>query len=272
MITIARLTPRSLLLVLSLCLAAPLCLAEPVVRLASADQPALSVASTSATNVFHPISPGPVDGAIASATAYMLTNYHYLKKPFDEAVSSQFLDRYLETLDPQHIHFTQADLAEFEPYRTNLNHLTLPGQHLGDTRPACEIFNRYMERLKQRTAYADELLQHEKFTFDKDERILINRKQVPYPADLDEAKKLWRERLRFEYLQELLGKIGARKKNLAAATKNKGSRAETNAMVKSAAPTGSAARADARRAQALGSPKVGEQKPAMPAAAEEGRP
>jgi len=272
MITIARLTPRSLLLVLSLCLAAPLCLAEPVVRLASADQPALSVASTSATNVFHPISPGPVDGAIASATAYMLTNYHYLKKPFDEAVSSQFLDRYLETLDPQHIHFTQADLAEFEPYRTNLNHLTLPGQHLGDTRPACEIFNRYMERLQQRTAYADELLQHEKFTFDKDERILINRKQVPYPADLDEAKKLWRERLRFEYLQELLGKIGARKKNLAAATKNKGSRAETNAMVKSAAPTGSAARADARRAQALGSPKVGEQKPAMPAAAEEGRP
>ena len=58
----------------------------------------------------------------------MLTNYHYLRKPFDEVVSSQFLDRYLDTLDPQHIHFTQADLADFEPYRTNLNHLTLPGQ------------------------------------------------------------------------------------------------------------------------------------------------
>ena len=61
----------------------------------------------------------------------MLTNYHYVKKPFDEAVSSQFLDPYLETLDPQHIHFTQADLAEFEPYRTNLNRLTLPSRHNG---------------------------------------------------------------------------------------------------------------------------------------------
>src|SRR5664279_1136711 len=141
MITIARVTPRSLLLILSLCLAAPLCSAEPVVRLAAADQPALSGVSAATTNVFYPISPGPIDGAIASATAYMLTNYHYLKKPFDESVSSQFLDRYLETLDPQHIHFTQADLADFERYRTNLNHLTLPGKNLGDTRPACEIFN-----------------------------------------------------------------------------------------------------------------------------------
>ena len=117
-----------------------------------------------------------------------------------KAVSSQFLDRYLEMLDPQHIHFTQADLAEFEPYRTNLNHLTLPSRRPGDTTPACEIFNRFVERLEQRTAYADDLLKHEKFTFDTDERITINRKGLPYPANLDEAKKLWRERLRFEYL------------------------------------------------------------------------
>ena len=53
------------------------------------------------------------------------SNDHYLKKPFDESVSSQFLDRYLETLDPLHIHFTQGDLAQFERYRTNLTRLTL---------------------------------------------------------------------------------------------------------------------------------------------------
>jgi carboxyl-terminal processing protease len=275
MITIERLTARSLLLILSLYLAVPLHSAEPA---------APSAASPLSTNVFRPIIPGPIDGQIASATAYMLTNYHYLKKPFDEVVSSQFFDRYLETLDPQHIHFTQADVAEFEHYRTNLNRLTIPGRHPGDTRPACEIFNRFMERLEQRTAYADELLQHEKFTFDDDERILINRKQSPYPADLDEAKKLWRERLRFEYLQELLGKIGARKKNLAAATKLKPTWAETNALVKSpqpltdakagppnAAPTAPPARAEIRRVPAVGSPKGGEQAPNAQAVAGEGR-
>jgi carboxyl-terminal processing protease len=235
MIIIERLTGRTLLLILSLYLAVPLCSAEPDVRSAAADQPALPSASALFTNVFHPVTPGPIDGQIATATAYMLTNYHYVKKPFDEAVSSQFLDRYLEMLDPQHVHFTQADLAEFEPYRTNLNHLTFPNHRLGgDTTPACEIFNRFVERLEQRTAYADDLLKHEKFTFDADERVTINRKGLPYPANLDEAKKLWRERLRFEYLQELLGKMGAKKKNLASATKIHPPLAETNAPVKTA--------------------------------------
>jgi carboxyl-terminal processing protease len=279
MITIERLVPRSLLLILSLGVAVSLYSAEPVVRPEANDQPALSTPSSLFTNTFHPVSPGLIDGAIASATAYMLTNYHYLKKPFDETVSSQFLDRYLETLDPQHMHFTQADLAEFEPYRTNLNRLTIPGRHPGDTRPACEIFNRFMERLQQRTAYMDDLLQHEKFTFDKDERILINRKHEPYPANLEEAKKLWRERLRFEYLQELLGKIGGRKKNLAAAMKNNLPKEATNALAQSTAPwkagplnpalAASPARPDTRRAQAIKSPKGGEQKPAPPTGAGE---
>ena len=229
---IERLALRILPLLLSLWAALPLGAAEAVVRSAAGDQPAPAAASALATNGFRLITPGPIDGQIASATAYMLETYHYLKKPFDGAVSSQFLDRYLELLDPQRSAFTQGDLAEFELYRTNLNRLTNTQRRPADTRPACVIFNRFMERLEQRTAYAQDLLQHEKFTFDTDERVTINRKGLPYPADLDEAKKLWRERLRFEYLQELLGKIGARKKNLAAATKKKLLSAETNALVK----------------------------------------
>lgn len=170
------------------------------------------------TNVFHPIKPGPVDGQIATVTAKLLERYHYLRPHFDGSVSSKFLDRYLETLDPQHLHFLQSDLAQFETYRTNLDRLTVPDRGVGDTRPACDIYNRFILRLQQRVAYADELLHNEKFTFDTDERVLLNRKDAPYPQNLDEAKKLWRDRLRFEYLQEKLGKIEARKK-LASGTK-----------------------------------------------------
>jgi carboxyl-terminal processing protease len=229
---IERFTAKALLFLLSFYLVLPLRSAEPAVGRVTADQPAATAGSATATNGFHLITPGPIDGQIANLTAQLLQGHHYLKKPFDESVSSQFLDRYLETLDPQRIHFTQADLAEFEHYRTNLNRLTNTGRHPSDTRPACEVFNRFMERLEQRTAYANELLKNEKFTFDTDERITINRKEMPYPKDLQEAEKLWRERLRFEYLQELLGKIGARKNNLAATQKKKPLSAETNAVVK----------------------------------------
>ena len=164
------------------------------------------------TNVFHPLSPGPVDGQIAYATALLLQRYQYLRQPLNDAVSSKFLDRYLETLDPQHLHFLQSDLVEFELYRTNLDRLTFPERGAPNAQPAFTIYNRYVRRLEQRVAYADELLKNEKFKFDTDERVTVIRKDLPYPKDLAEAKKLWRDRLRFEYLQEKLAKADAKKK------------------------------------------------------------
>jgi len=165
-----------------------------------------------ATNAFRAVTPGHVDGRIAWVTAAMLGQYHYSGQRFDAALSSKFLDRYLDTLDSQHLHFTQADLAEFEHYRTNLDRLTLTRSGQADTRPACEIFNRFMERLQQHVAYVDELLKADPFSFDADERIVLNRHESPYPKDLAEAKTIWRERLRAEYLQEKLGKEFSHKK------------------------------------------------------------
>jgi C-terminal peptidase prc len=224
---IERFAAKVLLLLLSGYLVLPLRSAESAAP-ASASQPASASFPDRSTNSVRHVTPGLIDGRVAFLTAAMLEKNHYLKLPFDAAVSSRFLDTYLETLDPQHIHFTQSDLAEFEPYRTNLNRLTLTDRRVGDTRPACEIFNRFFERLSQRTAYAEELLKNEKFTFDGSERITINRKELPYPANLDEAKKLWRERLRFEYLQERLGKLGARKKKESQAAKKKAASPQTN--------------------------------------------
>src|ERR1041384_2199446 len=38
---------------------------------------------------------------IAKLTAQMLERNHYSRQPFDDSVSSKFLDRYLNTFDPQ---------------------------------------------------------------------------------------------------------------------------------------------------------------------------
>ena len=117
--------------------------------------------------------------------------------------------------------------------------------------------------------------------------LLINRKKCLTPPILTRRRKLWRERLRFEYLQELLGKIGARKKNLAAATKSKPPQAETNALAKSpnrqdghrGRPAGARvlhrppSRAEARRAAgARHRRRRGEHKPAAPEGARSRRP
>jgi carboxyl-terminal processing protease len=184
-------------------------LSTPVKAAVSAPAPA----SEKQTNAWQPVTPGPIDGRIAWVTAALLQQGHYIQQPFNTSISSKFFDRYFDTLDPQHIHFLQGDIAEFERYRTNLDRMTLPARNtVADTRPACEIFNRFMLRMQQHVAYVDDLLKHEKFGFDTDERVLVNRHESPYPKDLAEARQIWRERLFAEYLQEKLGKDAAKKK------------------------------------------------------------
>src|SRR5258707_11730213 len=83
-----------------------------------------------------PLVEGPNDGNIARVTTSIFESAHYLKQSFNDAVSSKFLDRYLDSLDNLHLYFIQSDLKEFEKYRTTLDDLTKEG----DTTPARVIF------------------------------------------------------------------------------------------------------------------------------------
>jgi len=141
------------------------------------------------------------EAAIAQVTARVLENSHYTGHQFDDAMASRFLDRYVEMLDGTHLYFLESDLAEFAPLRTRLDDLT---RGRGDTRPAEQIFERFQERLEQRVAYAQELLKTEKFDFNGTDTYTVDREHEPRPRDLAAARQLWRQQLRYEYLQELL--------------------------------------------------------------------
>lgn len=152
------------------------------------------------------LKPGPNDGHIAYWTAKLLETYHYSQERLDAEISGKFFDGYVNTLDASHEYFLQSDLAEFAHYRTNLDTLTLGRRDTADLTPAFAIFQRFLERFTQRAAYVDELLQQDKFKFNTDEHILLDRSHAPYPKDLDEARQLWRQSLRSEYLQEKLSR------------------------------------------------------------------
>jgi len=152
------------------------------------------------TNHFE-FSPGPDDWKIAKLVAAVLRQSHYSQIPFDDALSEKFLERYLDALDPAHIFFLRSDLEEFSKWRNTLDDLTL---RLGDTTPANVIFGRFLERFEAHNQYITNLLATETFEFKGQDRYLVNRKDQPRPANEAEARKLWRERLRYEYLTEKL--------------------------------------------------------------------
>ena len=175
-----------------------LCLVQPW---ANAQKSERDDAAKPASTAAAPLKPGPNDARIANVTAQLLERHHYTQKPFDDDISSKLLDRYIRDLDFQRLHFLQTDLDDLEAYRERLDDLILKR---GDTSPAYVIFSVFFKRLEQHVDYVLELLKTEQFTFDTDERVAMNRRDQPFPKDMEEARKLWRDRLRSEYLQEKL--------------------------------------------------------------------
>jgi carboxyl-terminal processing protease len=146
----------------------------------------------------------PNNPRIAYVTGMLMGRLQYLQRPLDAELSKRFFDLYINSLDPRHENFLQSDLAEFNIYRTNLDTLTVGGGAVADLTPAYVIYQRLIERSQQHTDYVDKLLKQDKFKFTADETIEIDRRHEPFPADLDAARMLWKQRLRYEYLTEKL--------------------------------------------------------------------
>jgi carboxyl-terminal processing protease len=147
------------------------------------------------------LKPNADDGKIARTVGRVFERMHYTRHNFDKEQGRKMFDEYVNTLDPQRLYLLQSDLDEYSEVRDNLDEITMRKEN---TEPAYGIFNRFLLRYDQAYAYVIEMLQNETFRFDGDDAVLVNRKNAPRPKDLAEARKLWRDRLRFEYLGEKL--------------------------------------------------------------------
>lgn len=152
------------------------------------------------------LKPGPDDPKIAFITARLLEEYDYLQQPLDARISTNFFDGYINSLDGRHEFFLQSDLDEFSHFRTNLDVLTINSNMMSDLSPAFLVYQRFLERFEQRAAFVDELLKQDKFKFTADDKIEIDRRHAAFPKDLDEARQLWEQSVRFDYLRDKLGR------------------------------------------------------------------
>ncbi len=189
---------------IKICAAIAFAVALCLLTAAGCSAPKTASSTATAPGTVTPLAPGPNDARITYQTAQFLENLQYSLQPLDKAMSEKFFDGYLQTLDPRRENFLQTDIDEFAHYRTNLDKLTIGGRGRADLTPAYEIFERFLERITQHTDYANQLLKQDRFRFNTDERILLDRRHAPYPKDLAEAKELWSQWLRSEYLQEKL--------------------------------------------------------------------
>jgi carboxyl-terminal processing protease len=140
-------------------------------------------------------------GQVCISVGKLMEQGHYSRQKLDDDVSKKLLQMYLETLDYSRLFFTQADIdAMQEKYGNDLDDDLL----LGTPDPAIAIFDLYQKRVEERVAKIQDLIAHEKFTFDSDRAVLLNRQKAAWPKDDAEADQLWHDRIEGELLQEKL--------------------------------------------------------------------
>lgn len=135
----------------------------------------------------------------AEIITHIIDVYHYKKKPLDDQLSSQILDKYLKSLDQNHSFFTSKDINKFERYRHALDDaLEKP-----DLSPAFTIFKLYRLRVEERVQHALEILQSD-FDFSVAEEYQFDRRESPWASDKKALDELWRKRIKNDYLNMLL--------------------------------------------------------------------
>jgi carboxyl-terminal processing protease len=130
-----------------------------------------------------------------------LTNWHYKDTRLDNTLSSDIFDGYVELLDPNRSYFLASDIKGFERFRNGLDDAL---RH-SDLSPAYEMFNIYADRVRQRVAHAQGLL-NTPFDFTVDESYVYDRSEAEWATDTLELNEVWRKRVKNDFLRLRLAK------------------------------------------------------------------
>jgi carboxyl-terminal processing protease len=139
----------------------------------------------------------------AQTLVTLLEQAHYNRDAVHSGDYAQVIPEYMKALDSQHLFFLDSDRAEFvNRYGKNVYYNV---DYLGKIDSAYEIFYVYDDRVTARIAWIMGELK-KKIDFTIPDTFRVDRSESPWPATTVEADDLWRKRLKFEVLAELLNK------------------------------------------------------------------
>lgn len=127
-----------------------------------------------------------------------LQDRHYAKLAYDDELSSQHLDNYIDSLDSSKMFFLAADVAEFEQYRSTMDDEIKEGK----LDAGYAVFNRFHERLQERLETLIETLPAavDAMDFSVKESISLDMENRQWASDEAELADRWRKQLKNQVL------------------------------------------------------------------------
>lgn len=145
------------------------------------------------------LQPEPRHEDIGALVAQFIRKSHYNQIAIDDELSSQVMDRYVDSLDGNKMYLLMEDVDYFEQYRYQLDDV-VKSQPLD---PVFEMFRIYRTRVHERLAYALVLLESEP-DFSIDEEFQFDRSDMPWAASSKELDEIWRRRVKNDALRHVL--------------------------------------------------------------------
>lgn len=145
------------------------------------------------------LQPEPRHEDIGALVAQFIRKSHYKQIAIDDELSSQVMDRYVDSLDGNKMYLLMEDVDYFEQYRYQLDDI-VKSQPLD---PVFEMFRIYRTRVHERLAYALVLLESEP-DFSIDEEFQFDRSDMPWAASSKELDEIWRRRVKNDALRHVL--------------------------------------------------------------------
>ena len=143
------------------------------------------------------LAPTTRDKQIATSFARLLEGRHVSKIKIDEAVSERSFELFLKAIDPTKLYFNQSDVELFAAQYAKTMALQAK---TGVVTPAFDMYRVYLERVDERCAIADKLLEENQFDFTVDEELVRDKKALTYPKTQEEVVDRMRKRVKFEIL------------------------------------------------------------------------
>ena len=136
---------------------------------------------------------------IGELVTQFIQKSHYNHISVNDDLSSQVLDRYIESLDGNRMYMLASDLEYFERHRYLLDDM-VKSQPLD---PVYEMFQVYRTRVRERYEFAIEVLETEP-DFTIDEEYQFDRSEQPWAISSDELDAIWRQRVKNDALRHVL--------------------------------------------------------------------
>lgn len=179
----------------------------------------LILAASSAFSFNTPLEASPEANydTIGKQFSLILQNAHFNRESFNTKLSKEFFHNYINTLDPNHIYFTQKDMdAMEEKYASSFGDYILANQTV---LLAEEIYDLYNERAMKRITEAEARVRGYKDklpAFDEKRSTPRSRRDLPWEKDSAALDQVWKDHIDIMLLSEVL-----RRENIARLSKEK---------------------------------------------------